>query len=243
MKNSPSILFQDDDIIVVNKPAEFLSIPDRFIAEKPSLVSFLKNEKDQDEVFVVHRLDRETSGVIIFAKNKEAHRDLSMQFENRTVNKIYLVLVEGNVHKEEGEIAQPIANNMRDAGRMIVAKRGKPSLTLYKVVERFKNYTLLEANIKTGRTHQVRVHFESIGYPLAVDELYGRKKAFLLSEIKLKKYRRGKNTEERPLMSRTTLHAFQLTFTHPTTKEEMTFKTELPKDFRAVLNQLRKWGT
>lgn len=240
MKNRPSILYQDDDIIIVNKPAHYLTIPDRFVAEKPSLVSFLKDRFE--EVFVVHRLDKETSGVILFAKNKEAHRDLSIQFENRTVNKIYLALVEGNVHKEEGEIAQPIASNMRDSGKMIVAKRGKPSLTFYKVAERFKNYTLVEANIKTGRTHQVRVHFESIGYPLAVDELYGRKKAFFLSEVKLKKYRRGKDVEERPLMERTTLHAYQLTINHPTTKEEMTFNAELPKDFRAVLNQLRKWG-
>ena len=92
-----------------------------------------------------------------------------MQFEARTVDKIYLALVEGAVHKEEGEINQPIASNMRDKGRMIIASRGKPSLTLYQVIERFKNYTLVEANIKTGRTHQVRVHFEVIGYPLAVD--------------------------------------------------------------------------
>ena len=166
-----------------------------------------------------------------------------MQFEARTVDKIYLALVEGTVHKEEGEINQPIANNMRDKGRMIIAKRGKPSLTLYKVVERFKNYTLVEANIKTGRTHQVRVHFEVIGYPLAVDSLYGRKDAFLLSEVKMKKYRRGKDViEEKPLMSRTTLHAAKVTFNHPTTNESMTFEAELPKDFRAVLNQLRKWG-
>jgi len=241
MKNRPSILFEDQDIIVVNKPAHFLTIPDRFVPDKQNLIGFL-NSKTEDEIFTVHRLDRETSGVIIFAKNKAAHRDLSMQFEHRTIDKIYLTLVEGNVHKEEGEINNPIANNMRDKGRMIIAKRGKPSLTLYKVAERFKNYTLVEANIKTGRTHQVRVHFESIGYPLAVDELYGRKKGFFLSELKMKKYRRGKDVEERPLMSRTTLHAKQITFTHPTTKERVTFESELPKDFRAVLSQLRKWG-
>ncbi len=241
MKNLPSVIFEDNDVIVLNKPAHYLTIPDRFVAERPNLTSFLKD--NMDEVFVVHRLDKETSGVIIFAKNAEAHRNLSMQFEARTVDKIYLALVEGSVHKEEGEINQPIANNMRDKGRMIIAKRGKPSLTLFKVVERFKNYTLVEANIKTGRTHQVRVHFEVIGYPLAVDSLYGRKDAFLLSEVKMKKYRRGKDIiDEKPLMSRTTLHAAKITFQHPTTHESMTFEAELPKDFRAVLNQLRKWG-
>ncbi len=241
MKNRPSIIFEDDDIIVLNKPAHYLTIPDRFVAERPNLTSFLKNRLD--EVFTVHRLDKETSGVIIFAKNAAAHRNLSMQFEARTIDKIYFALVEGSVHKEEGEINQPIANNMRDKGRMIIAKRGKPSLTLFKVIERFKNYTLVEANIKTGRTHQVRVHFEVIGYPLAVDSLYGRKDAFLLSEVKMKKYRRSKDVyEEKPLMSRTTLHAAKITFQHPTTNESMTFEAELPKDFRAVLNQLRKWG-
>lgn len=240
MKNKPSIIFEDDEIIVVNKPAHYLTIPDRFVLEKPNLVSFLK--QNNEDVFTVHRLDKETSGVIVFAKNASAHRDLSLQFEARTVEKLYLALVEGNVHKEEGEINNPIANNMRDAGKMIVARRGKPSLTLYKVKERFKYHTLVEANIKTGRTHQVRVHFESIGYPLAVDALYGRKDAFFLSSIKLKKYKSGKNVEERPLMERTTLHAQQLKITHPTSKEVMTFHAELPKDFRAVLNQMRKWA-
>jgi len=240
MKNRPTIIFEDDDVVVLNKPAHFLTIPDRFVADKPNLVSFLKNSRE--EVFVVHRLDKETSGIIVFAKNAEAHRSLSMQFENREVKKIYLALTEGNIHKEEGEINSSIANNMRDSGKMIVAKRGKPSLTLYKVIERFKNHTLIEANIKTGRTHQVRVHLESIGYPLAIDELYGRKNAFFLSEVKLKKYRSNKNEEERPLMSRTTLHAKQLSFTHPTTKEPVQFEAELHKDFKAVLNQLRKWA-
>ena len=183
---------------------------DRFVAERANLTTFLKDRLE--DVFVVHRLDKETSGVILFAKNAAAHRNLSMQFEARTVDKIYLALVEGSVHKEEGEINQPIANNMRDKGRMIIASRGKPSLTLYQVIERFKNYTLVEANIKTGRTHQVRVHFEVIGYPLAVDSLYGRKDAFLLSEVKMKKYRSGKGViEEKPLMSRTTLHAAKVT--------------------------------
>ena len=240
MKNKPSILFQDEDLLLVNKPSNFLSIPDRFSPDKPNLVSFLKNQFE--EVFTVHRLDKETSGVMVFAKNKESHRHLSLQFENKTVDKYYLTLVEGNVHREEGKIDLPIANHMRDSGKMIIAKRGKPSLTLYKVLERFKNYTLLEANIKTGRTHQVRVHMENIGHPLAVDAVYGRKSAFYLSAIKLKKYRGGKDTEERPLMSRTTLHSYKIKFTHPTSDERMEFIAELPKDFGAVLNQLRKWG-
>ena len=241
MKSKPTIIFEDDDIIIVNKPAHFLTIPDRFVLEKPNLLSFLK--KKNEAVFIVHRLDRETSGVICFAKNEAAHRNLSMQFENRTVDKFYLAIVEGQVHKDEGEIDKPIASNMRDSGRMVIAKRGKPSLTVFKVLDKFKHYTLVEANIKTGRTHQVRIHFESIGYPLMVDSVYGRKSEFFLSQIKLKKYRRGKDVEEKPLMSRTTLHAHRISFDHPTTGERVNFAVEPPKDFRAVLNQLTKWNS
>ncbi|MFQ5448233.1 MAG: pseudouridine synthase, partial [Saprospiraceae bacterium] len=120
--------------------------------------------------------------------------------------------------------------------------RGKSSLTNYKVMERFQNYTLVEANIKTGRTHQIRVHFQSAGYPLAVDSLYGGKKAFYLSSVKQRKYHLGKNQEERPLMSRSTLHAARLTFEHPRTAERLTFEAALPRDFAAVLKQLRKWA-
>ena len=240
MKSKPVIIFEDNDLIIVNKPAHFLTIPDRFVLEKPNLLTFLKEKFES--VFIVHRLDKETSGVICFAKNEAAHRNLSMQFENRTVDKYYLAIVEGQVHKDEGEIDKPIANNMRDAGRMIIAKRGKPSLTVFKLLEKFKNYSLVEANIKTGRTHQVRIHFESIGYPLMIDSLYGRQSEFFLSQVKMKKYRRGKNVEERPLMNRTTLHAHKFAFDHPTTGERVNFEVEPPKDFRAVLNQLRKWG-
>ena len=157
-------------------------------------------------------------------------------------DRYYLAIVEGQVHKTEGEIDKPIANNMRDAGRMVIAKRGKPSLTVFKLLEKFKNYSLVEANIKTGRTHQVRIHFESIGYPLMIDSIYGRQSEFFLSQVKLKKYRRGKGVEERPLMSRTTLHAHSFAFDHPITGERVKFEVEPPKDFRAVLSQLRKWG-
>jgi len=241
MKSKPEIIFEDDDLIIVNKPAHFLTIPDRFVLEKPNLLTFLKNK--YENIFVVHRLDKETSGVICFAKNETAHRNLSQQFEYRTVDKFYLAIVEGQLHKEEGEIDKPIANNMRDSGRMVIAKRGKASLTVFKLLEKFKNYSLVEANIKTGRTHQVRIHFESIGYPLMIDSVYGRQSEFFLSKIKLKKYRRGKDVVERPLMSRTTLHAHKVAFDHPTSGERVHFEVEPPKDFRAVLNQLRKWGS
>ena len=240
MKPPIEIIFEDDDLVIVNKPSGVLSIPDRYVADKPNLVKYLNQLFEN--VFVVHRLDRETSGIICFAKNAEAHKSMSLQFESRTVDKIYYALVEGQVYKQNDTIEKPIGPSLSQAGKMVITSKGKKSVTLYEVLERFKHYTLVAANIKTGRTHQIRVHFESIGHPLAVDEIYGRKSAFFLSSVKLRKYKTGKNKEERPLMSRTTLHATELSIDHPTTKERMTIKAALPKDFSAVLNQLRKWG-
>ncbi len=234
------IIFEDDDVILVNKPSDMLTIPDRHDADKPSVYGNLN--KIYGKVFIVHRLDRETSGVIIFAKNEAAHRHLSMQFENHETSKIYIALLDGALHNEEGEINKPIAPHISVPGRMVIAKRGKESLTLYKVTERFKHFTLVEANIKTGRTHQIRIHFQSNGYPMAVDSLYGRRNEFYLSEIKGGKFRIGKFDEERPLMTRTTLHALKLTFLHPTKLEMMTFEAPMHKDFTATLSQLRKWG-
>ncbi len=241
MKQKIEIIFEDNDIVVVDKPANVLTIPDRHRPDKKNVYHFLNNK--YGKVFIIHRLDRETSGILCFAKNEMAHKHMSQQFENRTVDKYYYALVEGSVYQKEGEINKPIAKSQAIAGKMVINKRGKESLTLYKVLEHFKNYTLVEANIKTGRTHQVRIHFESIGHPLAIDPMYGRKSAFLLSEIKGKKYNIAKHVEERPLMSRTTLHAKRISFDHPTTLERMTFETDLPKDFNAILKQLRKWGS
>lgn len=240
MKKQVDIIYEDEDLLIVNKAAFALSIPDRYAPEKFNLQSYLG--KIYGKVFVVHRLDKETSGIICFARNEAAHKSLSDQFQNRTVDKYYYTLVEGRLHEETGVIDKPIAPSPSQKGRMIIATKGKSSVTKFKVIEYFKNFTLVEANIKTGRTHQIRVHFEAHGYPLAIDAVYGRRSEFYLSEIKLKKYRSSKNQEERPLMSRSILHAQRLCIDHPSSGERMEFTTSLPKDFNAVVKQLRKWG-
>lgn len=240
MKKQPIIIFEDEDLIIVNKPENYLTIPARFKKDLPNVYHWL--QRDRTEVYIVHRLDRETSGILCFAKTESSHKNLSKQFQERTVEKRYLALVDGIPTKEEGFIDKPIAENMAQRGKMIIAKRGKPSQTSYKVVETFRNFSLLEAHIHTGRTHQIRVHFQFIGHPLAVDVLYGRREGFHLSEVKGKKYQQGKHEEERPLMSRSTLHASKLVFNHPVTNEELVFEAALPKDFGAVLKQLRRWG-
>lgn len=240
MKQTFGIIHEDEAIVVVNKAPFTLTIPDRYAPEKYNVYHELK--KKYGNILTVHRLDKETSGILIFAKTEEAHKHLSRQFQQRTVEKIYLTLVAGAMHEMEGEIDKPLAPHQHLQDRMVVNRSGKPSLTKFKVVELFKNYSLVEADIKTGRTHQIRVHFQSIGYPLAVDAIYGEKEVFLLSEIKKRRFKMGKDKEERPLMSRSALHAFRLTFTHPGTEKEMVVEAPLPKDFKAVVQQLRKWG-
>lgn len=234
------LIHEDEHLLVVSKPAGLLTIPDRG-GSKDNLVNAL--ERHYGKVFIVHRLDRETSGILCFARNEAAHRHLSLQFEHHTSDKFYYALLDGVLHHDEGEIDKPIGEHPGIAGKMTISQAGKPSLTFYRAIERFRHYTLAEALLKTGRTHQIRLHFQSIGYPLAVDAVYGRRAAFFLSEIKGKGYRAGKYSEdERPMMERTSLHAHRLRIDHPVTNERVEFKSELPKDFTAVLSQLRKWG-
>lgn len=235
------LIHEDEDLLIVNKPAGLLTIPDRTGVQE-SLHSQL--ERKYGKVFIVHRLDRETSGILCFARNESAHRHLSMQMEKHSADKYYFALVDGSLHHEEGEIDKPIGEHASIPGKMSIRMTGKPSLTYYRVAERFKRFTLAEVLIKTGRTHQIRIHFQSIGYPLAVDALYGRRSAFLLSEIKGKAYKSGKNTEEeRPILERTSLHSYRLKLDHPRTGVRMEFMAELPKDFAALLNQMRKWNS
>ena len=241
MKNGIAILYEDEAIVIVSKPSGVLTIPDRFDATKLNLYHFLKHKFG--EIYTVHRIDRETSGIVCFARTLEAHKSLSRHFEERSAEKYYLALVEGRMHAAEGIIDKPIAESQTEPGKMVIARRGKESVTHWSVLEEFDHYTLIEADIKTGRMHQIRIHLKSEGYPLAIDSVYGRKESFLLSDVKLRKFRQGKfSEEERPLMSRTTLHAYRLVLTHPTTQAKMNFVCEPPKDFQAVISQLRKWG-
>ena len=239
MKKKIEIIYEDDAIVIVNKPPFVLTIPDRYAPEKFNVYHYLLRK--YDEIYTVHRLDKETSGILCFAKTPEIHKALSIQFQERTLDKIYLTIIEGNMVVEEGIIDKPIAPSRARQDKMVVSAKGKPSVTEYKVVERFQNFTLMEANIKTGRTHQIRVHFDALGYPLMVDRVYGKREAFFVSEIK-RKYNRPKNGVENPLIERTILHAYSLSLNHPVTGERVTFKAPLPKDFRAVVAQLRKWN-
>ena len=232
-----AIIEETANWIALNKPAGLLSIPDRK-GKDISLKSILQEK--YGEIFTVHRLDKETSGVILFAKTADAHRFFSQQFEERTVGKIYVGLVNGIPSEKEGTIDSPIGDHPTKKGLMTVIKNGKPSITDYLVKEEFGKYSFLEFTIHTGRTHQIRVHMQSLGHPIVCDELYGDGRPVFISSLK-KNFKLSKSEEEeRPILSRVGLHAWRLIFTDEDGKEYSP-EAEMPKDMRALLQQLRKW--
>jgi 23S rRNA pseudouridine1911/1915/1917 synthase len=233
----PEIIFESDHFIGINKPSGLLSIPDRE-GKEPSLKSLLQEK--YETVFTVHRLDKDTSGLIVFAKNEVAHRHLSKQFEERKTEKIYVGLVLGSPTNQSGTINLPIAENTVTKGTMLINRRGKESITDYEVLENFGSYSWMQFRIHTGRTHQIRVHMKDMGHPVVCDELYGDGKPLLLSSLK-SKFKLSKNElEERPLLNRLALHASKLSFAN-LAGEKITLEAGLHKDLAASLNQLTKW--
>ncbi len=231
------IIFEDEDMIVLNKPAGLLSIPDRF-GKEHSLKSMLIEK--YGSIFTVHRLDKLTSGLIIFAKNESAHKLLSELFEGRSIEKKYIGLVLGRT-PQEGTIDQSIMEHPVKKGKMITHAKGKIALTTYEVIKYYKHYTLVSFQIHTGRTHQIRVHAQQIGHPIVADELYGDGEKLMLSSIKKKNFKLSKaEEEERPLLARHALHAASIAFEYK--GKGLRFEAPLPKDVTATLKQLDKWN-
>lgn len=233
------ILFEDESMVVVNKPANLLSMKDRFDTGRPNIFDRMKIS--YEELLLVHRLDIDTSGVICFARNKEVQQKLSEQFKNRTVIKKYTAIVHGSPAWENIIINEPLKENPHKKGVYIVAKGGKPSETAIEVLERFGSYSFLAVYPKTGRTHQIRVHLKHSGYPIVCDKYYSDGNPLYASMIKTKKFNRTENFEPLPLISRQALHAESLTLEHPVSGNRMNFVASYPKDIKASLTQLRKW--
>jgi 23S rRNA pseudouridine955/2504/2580 synthase/23S rRNA pseudouridine1911/1915/1917 synthase len=232
------IVFENDDLIVLNKPAGLLSIPDRE-GKEISLKKILQNK--YGNIFTVHRLDRGTSGLIVFAKNEETHKYLSKQFEERQTVKIYSGLVIGSMQNKKGCIDSPLMEHPSKRGMMVVHRKGKVSLTDYEVLEDFGIFSWLQFQIHTGRTHQIRVHMQHLGHPVACDELYGDGNPVFISAFKSKFKLAKKQEEEKPILNRLALHAHKLKF-HEKDGREIELEAELPKDLKATLQQLRKRG-
>ena len=235
------VLYRDEDLIIVDKPAGYLSVPDRYDPDAPVLVKAL--EETEGKLFVVHRLDKDTSGVLIYAKNAEAHQKLCEAFEGREVKKIYRAIVRGNPLWDETVCDLPLHVDGDRRHRTVVdAGRGKESKTGFSVLERYRSghfsAAFVEARPETGRTHQIRVHLAALGYSILCDPLYGDGQPFYLSKIKSKW--KGDTWAERPLLSRTALHAASVEFPHPRTGERLKIEAPLPKDMRAAMTQLAK---
>lgn len=221
------IVYEDSDVLVVNKPAGLVVHPAHGHYSDTLVNGLLAHCHDLSGINgvlrpgIVHRIDKDTSGLLMVAKNDAAHQSLAEQLKAHTVKRAYYALVHGVIPEPEGLVDAPIGRHPIDRKKMAVNLAGKEARTHYYVKERFQNYTLVECRLETGRTHQIRVHLAYIGHPLVGDELYTNRKNNL-----------G--------FSGQALHAYKLGFVHPGTKEEMCFEAKLPEYFSDNLDKLRK---
>ncbi len=218
------IVHEDDDILVINKPAGLVVHPGNG-NWKGTLLNALLHHSPQlaalPRAGIVHRLDKDTSGLLVVAKTPTAQTDLVRQLQARTVKREYLALVHGAV-RGSGEVSAPVGRDPRNRTRMAVVPAGRHALTRYRVARRFADASLLECSLETGRTHQIRVHMQSLGHPLVGDPLY-----------------RGRGGTGRARLARQALHAARLEFLHPTSGARRSFAAPLPEDFRTLLDSLR----
>ena len=222
------IVYEDNDLVVVNKPQGLVVHPCSSTKHGTlvnGLIYRIKNLSGINGVLrpgIVHRLDKETSGLLVVAKNDKAHVSLSKQIKDKTCKRNYLALLEGNLKDDSGEIITKIGRDKKDRKKMAVLNEGREAITFFRVLERFKNACFVEFSLKTGRTHQIRVHAKYLGHPIIGDKVYGKEVKGLEGQL---------------------LHAYKLTFVHPTTLKEMTFEAPLPEYFLNYLDKLRgmKW--
>ncbi|MBP2031448.1 23S rRNA pseudouridine1911/1915/1917 synthase [Clostridium algifaecis] len=221
------VLYEDRDVIVVNKPQGMVVHPAAGIKTGTLVNALLSYCSDLSGINgvtrpgIVHRIDKDTSGILVVAKNDNSHNKLAEQLKDHSMTREYIALVEGVLKEEKGTIDKPIARHPKDKIKMAVVLNGKRAVTHYSVIERFKNNTLVKCVLETGRTHQIRVHMAYIGHPLVGDPVYGYKKQRFKLEGQL-------------------LHARKLGFIHPSTGKYIEFETEIPEYFKRIINILKK---
>jgi len=229
------IIYQDNDIIAINKPAGVSVTHDRGGSE--SIIEKIQKKPGVEDTLIVHRLDKDTSGILILARNADAHRRYCQLFEEAKPRKIYLALVTGRPDENTGEIDAPLMQDKHDSLKMAVdMKKGKESQTRWQLLADFGRLSLVAARPLTGRTHQIRVHFQYAGFPLAIDPLYSGREPLMLSDFK-SNYRLGKFAEEKPLIERLTLCAYELEL------ENHHFIAPLEKKFKATIKMLTKYNS
>ena len=249
-----SIIYEDENIAALNKSSGLAVSPDRWDVSQERLDRLAAEALKIPKVYTVHRIDKETSGLVVFAKNSETHKALSAAFENRQIKKRYIAAINGRPAWSETECDLPLIPNGNKLHLTIIDKyRGKKSLTRFRLLGSAGNYSIIEAFPETGRTHQIRVHLASLGHPVVCDEFYGNTKPVLLSAIKRRW--RGDPLEERPLLSRLGLHAAEIFIPSYIGKENntegeallttsetegMTLKAPLPRDMAALIKQMEK---
>ena len=216
------IIYDDFDIIMVNKPPFMVVHPTKSHYDKTianGISYYIDNQKENVKIRFVNRLDMNTSGLVIVAKNAYAHHTLSTAMSENKVEKKYITVVDGIIKENEGTIDEPIYRPTEDSIKRIIVERGQSSVTHYKVIERLENATVLEVSLETGRTHQIRVHMAHIGHGIIGDELYGY--------------------VDEELINRQALHAYKLEFEQPRTKEKLKFKADIPEDMKELISKLR----
>ena len=220
------IVYEDDDIIVINKPRDLVVHPSNGHEDGTLVNALLAHCTNLSGINgvkrpgIVHRIDKDTTGLLVVAKNNYAHEFLAKQLEDHTLHREYIALVKGVIKEDDGKIIAPIGRDKYNRQKMAVdVKNGKPAVTHFHVLKRFNQYTLISCVLETGRTHQIRVHMNYIGYPIEGDPVYGPKSHLLFDKGQL-------------------LHAEKLILIHPKTKKKMTFSAPLPKDFQDIIDNL-----